>query len=173
MQRTLLALAVMALAAPAFAQSAPGNSGIPDNAHSSMASKPHPASGAHANAAAGEADAARIEACGHVAHRFLDELEQGDFKTASSNFNDHMKAGLSADKLGQTWRSLGAQFGKLESRGDSQTVMYQGMPVVSTPLHFEKGDFVSQLACDSQGKIAGFYLRALAPPGAAPASSSH
>lgn len=173
MQRTLLALALVALTAPAFAQSAPASSGIPDNAHSAMTTKPHPASSAHANAMAGQTDAARIEACGQLASGFLDDLQKGDFKTATSNFGDQMKkAGLTAGKLGEVWQSLGTQFGKLKSRGDSQTVMYQGMPVVSTPLHFAKGDFVSQLACDKDGKVAGFYIRPAQPATAAPASST-
>lgn len=172
MQRILLALAIVTLAGPAFAQSTPATSGIPDNAHSAMTTKPHPAASAHANAMAAQTDAARIEACSQMASGFLDDLGKDDFKTAASNFDDKMKAGLSPGKLGEAWQSLGAQFGKLESRGTPQTVMFQGLPVVSTPLHFTKGDFVSQLACDKDGKIAGFHIRPLQPATAAPASSS-
>lgn len=172
MRHTLPALALVALTASAFAQSPPASSGIPDNAHSAMTTKSHPAISAHANAMAGQTDAARIEACGQMANGFLDDLQKGDFKTAASNFDDKMKADVGAAKLGKGWQSLGTQFGKLESRGDPQTVMFQDMPVVSTPLHFTKGDFVSQLACDKDGKIAGFYIRPLAPATTAPASSS-
>lgn len=172
MQRPLLAVALALLAVPAFAQSTPDSSGIPDNAHSAMTSKPHPAAGAHANAVAGQTDAARIEACGQMSKRFLDNLEKGDFKTAVSNFDDKMKAGLSAAKLGEVWQSLGTQFGKLESRGDPQTVMYQDTPIASTPLHFAKSDLVSQLACGENGKIAGFYIRPLPPATAASISSA-
>ncbi|HJP98073.1 MAG TPA: DUF3887 domain-containing protein [Rhodanobacteraceae bacterium] len=160
MRRQLIVLAL--LAAPALAMAAP---------QLSEAAGGHPASSAGANAIAGQADAARIEACGQISRTFLEELEKGDFHAATGNFNGRMKAGLSEDKLGQVWQSLGHQFGKLESRGEPQTVMYQDMPVVSTPLHFEKGDFVSQLACDRDGKIAGFYVRPLPAAGAAPASS--
>ena len=172
MQRICLAFALAALTAPAFAQPAPPSSGIPDNTHSAMTAKAHPAGSAYANAVVGQADATRIEACGQMSHGFLDDLEKGDFKTAASNFDSKMKADLSAGKLGEAWQSVGAQFGKLESRGDPQTVMYQGMPVVSTPLHFVKSDFVSQLACDNEGKIAGFFIRPVQPASAAPASSS-
>lgn len=131
----------------------------------------HPAARAHANALTAHADAARIEACGRLARGFLDDLEKGDFKTAVSNFDGQMDAAVSADKLGQIWKSLGDKFGKLESRGNPHTVMYQDMPVVTTPLHFAEGDFVSQLACDDEGKIAGFYVRSL-PASVAPASSA-
>lgn len=172
MPRICFALALVALTAPAFAQSAPPGSGIPDNAHSAMTPEAHPASSAHANAVAGQANAARIEACGQMAHGFLDDLEKGDFKTAASNFDEQMRAAVTSAKLGETWQSVGARSGKLESRGDPQIVMYQGTPVVSTPLHFAKGDFVSQLACDKDGKIAGFYIRPVLPATAAPAPSA-
>lgn len=162
MHRQLITLAL--LAAPALALAAPQQ-------HPAETASTHPASSARANAIAGQANAARIEACSQISRAFLDELEKGDFHAATTNFNGHMKAGLGEHKLGQAWQSLGQQFGKLESRGEPQTVMYQDLPVVSTPLHFEKGDFVSQLACDRDGKIAGFYVRPLPAASAAPASS--
>lgn len=157
-------IAIVLFAAPALALAAPQQ-------HPSETAGAHPASSAQANAIAGQANAARMEACGQLSHTFLDELGQGDFHAATANFNGQMKTGLSADKLGQVWQSLGKQFGKLQSRGEPQTVMYQDLPVVSTPLHFEKGDLVSQLACDRDGKIAGFYVRPLPAASAAPASS--
>ncbi|MGH8214837.1 MAG: DUF3887 domain-containing protein [Rhodanobacteraceae bacterium] len=160
MYRSLIVIAL--LAAPGFAagQTPAAETGT------------HPAARAHANAVAAQADAVRIETCGRIARGFLDDLEKGDFKPAISNFNGQMKSAVNAEKLGATWKSLAAQFGKLESRGHPQTVIYQDMPVVSTPLHFAKGDFVSQLTCDREGKIAGFYIRALPAASAAPASSS-
>jgi hypothetical protein len=162
MHRKPKAIAMAALlAAPAFAvgQTPPAEASA------------HPASRAHDNAMAAQADAARIEACSHIARGFLDDLEKDDFIAAVANFNDQMEAAVSADKLGQTWKSLAARFGRLESRGNAQTVMYRDMPVVTTPLHFAKGDLVSQLACDNGGKITGFYVRPLPGAGAAPASS--
>jgi hypothetical protein len=162
MLRKLTALALVA--APAIALATPQQ-------HPSERARPHPASSAHANAIAGQADAARIEACSRLSRTFLGELEKGDFHAATSRFNTRMKSALSEDKLGQVWQSFGSQYGKLESLGEAQTVMYQGLPVVGTPLHFAKGDFVSQLACDREGKIAGFYIRPLPAANAAPASS--
>lgn len=162
MHRQLIALAL--LATPALVLAAPQQ-------RPSESARPHPASSAHANAIAGQADAARIEACSQLSRAFLDELENGDFHAATSHFNDQMKAALSGGKLDEAWKSLGTQFGKLESRGEPQTVMYQGLPVVGTPLRFEKGSFVSQLACDREGKIAGFYVRPMPAASAAPASS--
>lgn len=156
MPRIFIALALSALAIPAAAQ------------HPADTAKPHPAASAHANAVAGQADAARMESCGQAAQQFLDQLTKGDFKAATGNFDAAMQAGLGADKLGEVWKSVGTQFGKFESRGTAQNVMYQDMPVVSTPLHFEKGALVAQLACGKDGKFAGFHLQPL--PSAATSS---
>jgi hypothetical protein len=172
MQRIGSALALVALAASASAQSVPSGSGIPDNAHSAMVHEVHPASMAHANAIAGQTDAARIEACAQMAHDFLDDLGHGDFKAAASNFDAKMQAAVTATRLGESWQSVGARFGRLESRGDSQAVMVRGTPLVSTPLHFAKGSVVSQLACDGDGRISGFGIRPVRPPTPAAASSS-
>ncbi|HET7612143.1 MAG TPA: DUF3887 domain-containing protein [Rhodanobacteraceae bacterium] len=159
MHRPLIVIAL--LAAPAFAAS---------QTPAAEASA-HPASRAHDNAMAAQADAALIEACSHAARGFLDDLEKGDFKTATANFDGQMEAAVSPDKLGETWKSLAARFGRLESRGNPQTVMYRDMPVVTTPLHFAKGDLVSQLACDSEGRIAGFYVRPVPGASVAPEAS--
>ncbi|HEX5961769.1 MAG TPA: DUF3887 domain-containing protein [Rhodanobacteraceae bacterium] len=125
--------------------------------------QPHPASSAHANAVAGQANAIRIEACGNQSASLLEALGKGDYKAATSDFDKQMKAGLDAARLGAFWASVGQQFGKLESRGDPQSVMYEGMSVVSISLHFTKGDLSAQVACDSAGKIAGFHVRPATP----------
>ena len=162
MLRKLIVLALVA--APAALLAAPQQ-------HPSASARPHPASSSHVNASAEQADAARLEACGQLANTFLDDLDKGDVSAATAYFDQRMKAAVDEAKLREVWQSLGNQFGKLTSRGHPRTVMYQGMPVVGTPLNFEKGDFVSQVTCDREGKIAGFYIRPLPSNAAAPASS--
>lgn len=162
MLRKPIALAL--LAAPAALLAAPQQ-------HPSDRARPQPASSSHANVSGGQADAARLEACGQLADTFLDDLGKGDISAATAHFGQRMKTAVDEAKLREVWQSLGKRFGKLESRGHPQTVMYQGMPVVGTPLNFEKGDFVSQVTCDRDGKIAGFYIRPMPSNTAAPASS--
>lgn len=126
--------------------------------------KPHPSSSAHANAVAGQADAARMEACGNLSGALLDAFDKGDFKATTAHFDSQMLAVVDAQKLGEVQKSIDAQFGKIESRGTPQSVMYQGMVVVSTPMHYEKGDLAAVVACGKDGKVAGFRLHAAAPP---------
>lgn len=124
----------------------------------------HPSASAHANAVAGQADAARIEACGNTSATLLDAFDKGDFKTARANFNAQMLGLVDAQKMGEVQKSLTGQFGELEFRGTSQSVMYEGMAVVSTPMHYTKGDLSAVVACDKDGKVAGFRLQPAAPP---------
>ncbi len=124
----------------------------------------HPSSSAHANAVAGEANATRIEACVVAAGAMIADLDKDDFMAATADFDPTMRAGLGADKLGLVWQQVGHQLGKLHGLGEAQNVMYQGRVVVTQPLHFEKGDLNAQVACDADGKIAGFFLRPATAP---------
>ena len=155
MYRTLIAAALVA-ALPALAFAA-GQS-------PAATEKPHPSTSAHANAMAGQADAARMEACANLSSSLLDAFDKGDFKTATSSFDSQMLAVVDAQKLGEVQKSISGQFGKLESRGTPQNMMYQGMAVISTPMHYAKGDLAAVVACDKDGKVAGFRLNPVAPP---------
>jgi hypothetical protein len=126
--------------------------------------KPHPSSSAHANALAGQANAARLEACDDRSTEMLDAFGKGDFKAAASNFDSRMRANLDARKLGTLWSSMNAKLGALQSRGFPQAAMYQELFIVVTPLHFEKGGVRAQVICDMDSKIVGFHLQPLAPP---------
>ncbi len=155
MQPAVIALTFLATAVPAFAQTAPMSGGTAARATST---------------ASAEASAAAIEACTASTGTFLDRLEKGDYNGATSNFDEAMRSGLPAGKLGQVWQSIGAQFGKLKSRDVPQNVMYQGYAVITVPLHFEKGDLAARLSCGRGGKFNGFHVLPL--PAAEPATSS-
>jgi hypothetical protein len=132
--------------------------------HPADTARDHPAASAYANATAGQANAARIEACTAATNALIDHLEKGDFKTATSNFDATMKANLDAGKLGQFWKQVASQVGTLQSRGAPQNMMYEGHAVITLPLHFEKGGANAQVACDADGKVAGFFLRPASTP---------
>lgn len=155
MQRTFVIAMLGACLLPAAAFAA-GQNPI-------SAPQAHPAASAHANAVVGEADAANIEACTSATKTLIDKLEAGEYKTATADFDAAMLANLDAGKLGEVWQDLGKQIGKLASRGTPQNVMVQGHTIVTLPLHFAKADLNAQVACDADGKIAGFFLRPAQP----------
>lgn len=136
--------------------------------HPADSAREHPASSAHANAMAGAAAAERIEACSNAVDSMIRTLEIGDVQGATSDFDAAMKTSLPPDKLGGFWKQVEGQMGKLQTLGPAQNMMYQGHVVIVQPVHFEKGDATAQVACDADGRIAGFFLRPVAP---APASS--
>jgi hypothetical protein len=160
MHRKLIAATFVALAVPAVSLAA-------GQQHPAASAQDHPAASAHANAMAGAAGAARIETCTATTNTLIDHLEQSDFTGATSNFDANMKANLDADKLGQFWKQVASQVGALQGRGAPQNMMYEGHAVITLPLHFEKGDANAQVACDTDGKVAGFFLR----PAPMPATS--
>jgi hypothetical protein len=121
--------------------------------------KPHPSASAHANAVAGQTNAARIEACTIAANTLIDNLDKGDAKAATADFDATMQANLSADKLAGVWRQVGLQMGNLQSRGAPQNAIYQDDTFVTIPLHFKNRNLVAQVVCDANDKVAGFFLR--------------
>ncbi|HET7161643.1 MAG TPA: DUF3887 domain-containing protein [Rhodanobacteraceae bacterium] len=158
MYRKLIVMGL--LATPAFALAA----GQPP----SESARDHPAFSAHANATAGAADAQRIEACTRAAGIMINTLEKGDARTATSDFDATMQEKLGPDKLGEVWKQVEGKLGKLQKIGTPQNMMYQGYAVVIQSLHFETGDLDAQVACDADGRIAGFFLH----PGASSVPAS-
>lgn len=149
MHRLLIAITLIIVAVPALAIA---GGRLPSAA-------PHPAPGAHATAVAGQADAARMEACSHLSSALLDALDKGDYQAATTHFDSTMQAGLSTQKLRTAWLNVGAQVGQLEARGTPRSFMYQGLSVVTTPMRFAHGGLTAQVACNAEGQITGFYMR--------------
>lgn len=102
--------------------------------------------------------------CKKASENILDALVKGDYEKAESDFNADMKKKLPPGKLQEAWESLFIRFGTPKLRGDAQGKHGDGLSVIYTPLKFEKGNLVSQVACDAEGKIAGFYVVPEMPP---------
>lgn len=140
--------------------------------HPAETAKDHPAPSAHANAVAGQASAARIEACMHATDALLSNLEKGDSTAAAIDFSDSLKPKVDPAVLRDLWPRVTSQSGKLLGRGTPQNAMFQNDVVVVLPLRFEKMSLNFQVACNDSNRIDGFFLRpASPPPGPAPAAS--
>ncbi|HEY6985529.1 MAG TPA: DUF3887 domain-containing protein [Rhodanobacteraceae bacterium] len=96
--------------------------------------------------------------CQSRATSLLDDAEKSDFASASSAFDAKMRTALPPPKLKAEWDSL-SQFGKLVARGQSHLGSGEGYTVVMIPLIFEKANLVAQIACGTDGRIAGFYIK--------------
>ncbi|HEV7491194.1 MAG TPA: DUF3887 domain-containing protein [Rhodanobacteraceae bacterium] len=95
--------------------------------------------------------------CMARATSLLDDAAKADYGSATSDFDAKMRTDLPAPKFRQQWESL-AQFGKLVARGQSHLSKGDGYTLVMIPLIFEKTNLVAQIACGSDGRIAGFHV---------------
>ncbi|MEP7044043.1 MAG: DUF3887 domain-containing protein [Dokdonella sp.] len=98
--------------------------------------------------------------CEARSNALLDAAQKGDFATATKDFDAKMRGGLPPAKFKDTWASM-AQFGALKARGQPHPGEGEGYFVVMTPLIFDKANLVAQVACGSDGLIAGFYVKPL------------
>lgn len=95
--------------------------------------------------------------CVARATSMLDDAQKSDFAGATRDFDAKMRTDMPAPKLKAQWDSL-AQFGKLVARGQSHLGTGQGYTIVMIPLIFEKTNLVAQIACGSDGRVAGFHV---------------
>lgn len=102
-------------------------------------------------------------ACEARASALLDAAQKGDYAAATRDFDAKMRSALPLAKFKQAWESL-AQFGALTARGQSHPGTGEGYLVVTIPLIFEKANLYAQVACGSDGRIAGFFVKPLEMP---------
>jgi outer membrane biosynthesis protein TonB len=115
-----------------------------------------PAEAAQPSAAQAE-ERSIAASCMARATSLLDDAQKADFAGATRDFDAKMRTDMPPPKLKQQWDSM-AQFGKLVARGQSHIGTGQGYLVVMVPLIFEKTNLVAQIACGSDGRIAGFHV---------------
>lgn len=99
-------------------------------------------------------------ACESRSKNLLDAAQKGDFAAATKDFDAKMRTAMPPAKFKQTWASL-SQFGTLQARGQSHPAKGEGYFIVMTPLIFEKTTLITQVACGSDGRVAGFYVKPL------------
>lgn len=99
-------------------------------------------------------------ACEARATSLLDAAQKGDYEGATRDFDAKMRTGLPPAKFGQAWESL-AQFGAFQARGQAHPMKGDGYIAITIPLIFDKANLYAQIACGSDGRVAGFYVKPL------------
>lgn len=102
-----------------------------------------------------------------VSARLLDHLQGGRYTEVEAMFTPAMAQAVPAEKLKTLWASLEPQFGRLQRRGEPVVSSRDGMQIVVTRLHFERGALDAQVAVDADGRVAGLLLRPAAADRAA------
>jgi hypothetical protein len=109
-------------------------------------------------------EAASVAAsCEARASGLLDQAAKADYAGVARDFDAKMRTELPPAKFKQQWESLG-QFGKFVARGQSHLGSGQGYTLVMIPLIFDKANLVAQIACGSDGRIAGFHVNQAPKP---------
>ena len=93
-------------------------------------------------------------------HKITEAIENADFETIISHFNDEMVRELPTDKLEKTWEEIQKQVGKFEGFDDDTKISEKdGQLITQTTARFEKIKFLLQLTFDKEGEISGFYVK--------------
>lgn len=100
------------------------------------------------------------KACTARATALLDAAQKGDYAAATHDFDAQMRTALPPEKFKAAWESL-ARFGALQARGQSHASESQAYLAITIPLIFDKANLYAQVACGSDGRIAGFYIKPL------------
>lgn len=106
------------------------------------------------------------EAPQQVATALLDQMQAGDYATATAAFDTRMQAALPAAKLGAVWSALPRQFGPLQGRGAPVEQAQGETTLVAIPLHYARQELMARVAVDADGKVASLMI----VPAAAPAT---
>ncbi|MEO5560485.1 MAG: DUF3887 domain-containing protein [Dokdonella sp.] len=110
-----------------------------------------------------ESERRLASACEARATALLDAAQKADYAGATKDFDAKMHTALPPAKFKQTWESL-EKFGTLTARGQTHLAKGDGYIAVTIPLLFEKANLYAQVACGSDGRIAGFYVKPLNVP---------
>ena len=114
----------------------------------------------------GNAAAQAASEPGDVALALLDHLDAGRYDKAEAMFDQAMAKAVPADKLKAVWKSLPAQAGAANGRGDPEIIDQGEARIVRVPLQYEKAALIASVAVDAQGRISGFLIQPA--PAAAP-----
>ncbi len=86
-------------------------------------------------------------------------IAAGRWEDARQELTDRMRADLSADRLAAGWAHTIAMIGSFERMGEPLVFPLGENTVVDIPLHFEAGDRTGHVALDSDGNVAGLFIR--------------
>ena len=93
-----------------------------------------------------------------LAEGMVDSMARGDFASATKDFDAAMNAALPAEKLGQIWSRLMAQYGPFKSRTGSREAQEAGYQMVYVTCQFEKTTADIKVVFDKDGKIGGLWF---------------
>jgi len=98
----------------------------------------------------------------HAIDVFAD-ISQGRWEAATRDFSDRMRQEVTADRIATVYARVVSMVGTFERMGEPAAVQLDDLTTVEIPLHFEAGDMTGQISFDSEGKVAGLFIKAAQP----------
>jgi hypothetical protein len=93
------------------------------------------------------------------AQNFVSLLAEGDFESATTNFDDTMKATAPANVLEKTWNKLIDQVGPYQGQTGTSSTQLPGREIITVKCQFERGYIDIVITFDSKGIIHGFTFK--------------
>lgn len=96
--------------------------------------------------------------CEQNALLMLQNIREGHYTEARKDFDKQMQERFSEQQMEQVWNQIEAQAGKYVSTGTIKSSPKSGMTEIIIVLSFERSKLDAKIYCDSEKKIAGFFL---------------
>jgi Protein of unknown function (DUF3887) len=87
------------------------------------------------------------------------KLAAEDYEGIRKDFNDTMKANLSAERMKEVWRAVIEHLGEFKSQGKPESQMKEGWEIVVIGCELERGRVNVEVDYDPSGKIGGLWTR--------------
>jgi hypothetical protein len=89
----------------------------------------------------------------------LADIAAGEWEAARAGFGPTMLEAVSAGRIADVWAQMAALIGGYESMGEPFMQALGDYTRVDIPLHFEAGDATGRVVFDSDGAVAGLFIR--------------
>ncbi len=87
------------------------------------------------------------------------EIAAGEWEAARADFGQKMLEAVSASQIADVWAQMAAVIGRYESMGEPFTHALDEHTIVELPLHCEAGEATGRVIFDSDGSVAGLFIR--------------
>ena len=87
------------------------------------------------------------------------EIAAGQWEAARADFGPRMLEAVSASRLADGWAKTAGLIGRYEGMGEPFAHALGEHTQVDIPLHFEAGEATGLVTFDSDGKVAGLFIR--------------
>lgn len=89
----------------------------------------------------------------------VNKLVAEDYEGIRKNFNETMKASLSAEKMKEVWKSMIEHLGEYKSQGQPNSKTDQNWEIVVIRCEMQRGQVDIEVDFDPSGKIGGLWVR--------------